>query len=97
MLECTKRYVLTRLTNCTSVNLLVRVVTVITFSLNYLLFETVRTKTKSLIGALISAHRAFARKTFNPGHSSFFMSRPGSSNSSPTLKYLLTVVFDEYK
>ena len=62
-----------------------------------MIIETVRTKTKTLIGALISAHRAFARKTFNPGHSSFFMSRPGSSNSSPTLKYLLTVVFDEYK
>ena len=69
---------------------------VITLYFKTMIIETVRTKTKTLIGALISAHRAFARNTFNPGHSTFFMSRPGSSNSSPTLKYLLTVVFDEY-
>ena len=97
MLECTKRYVLTRLTNCTSVNLLVRVITVITLSLNYLLLETVRTKTKTLIGALISAHRAFARNTFNPGHFTILHVKSRSSNSSPTPKYCLTVVFDEYK
>ena len=65
MLECTKRYVLTRLTNCTSVNLLVRVITVITLSFKLIICETVRTKTKTLIGTLILAHRAFARNTLN--------------------------------
>ena len=68
MLECTKRYVLTRLTNCTSVNLLVRVVTVITLSFKIIICKTVRTKTKTLIGALILTHRAFARNTINTGY-----------------------------
>ena len=62
-----------------------------------MIIETVRTKTKTLIGALILAHRAFARNTFNPGYITILHVKSRSSNSSPTLKYLLTVVFDEYK
>ena len=69
----------------------------ITLYFKTMIIETVRTKTKTLIGALILAHRAFARNTFNPGHITILHVKSRSSNSSPTPKYCLTVVFDEYK
>ena len=87
MLECTKRYVMTRLANCTSVNLLVRIVLLLTLYFKTMIIETVRTKTKTLIGALILAHRAFARNTFNTGYITILPAKSRSSNSSPTLKY----------